>query len=58
MQGDTPTKVSVEPYGVLTATAGLNALEEAESGWYYDPAARELWIKPGAADRGLVVTVE
>ncbi|HPM76513.1 MAG TPA: glycoside hydrolase family 31 protein [bacterium] len=58
MNVDTPTKVSAEPYGVLAAAAGLQALEEAESGWYYDPAARELWIKPGAADRGLMVTVE
>jgi hypothetical protein len=58
IDADRPAAVSVQPHGALDELADLTALRDAAAGWTYDAAHRELWIKPGDAARGLIVTID
>ncbi|MDP8254362.1 MAG: glycoside hydrolase family 31 protein [Candidatus Alcyoniella australis] len=53
-----PATVSCEPHGVLDECASIDALSAVERGWWFDATTAELWIKPGAAQRGLRVSVQ
>ena len=55
---DAPTTVTVNPHGELTQVADLAALQAADSGWTYQTEVRQLWVKPGVADAGLIVSVQ
>ena len=51
-----PSSVDVRPRGALGRVDDLDALRAAESGWTVDADAT-LWIKPGSAENGLIVTI-
>jgi len=53
-----PASVSVQPHGDLAEKSSLEDLKAADTGWFYDSAASDLWIKPGSADRGLRISVK
>ncbi len=52
---DKPETVATQPYGPLAEKSAFNDLYMSESGYYYDEDQWELWIKPGAADHGLII---
>jgi alpha-glucosidase (family GH31 glycosyl hydrolase) len=51
-----PNTVTVQPWGALEKTADLLALVDADSGWTYENG--DLWVKPGSAERGLIIQVQ
>ena len=52
-----PGSVSVNPTGRLHQAQSLEALKILGSGYIYFEDEGELWIKPGLAERGLIVTI-
>jgi alpha-D-xyloside xylohydrolase len=55
---DTPVSIAINPTRDLPQASSLAALTDAETGWFYDAIARDLWIKPGSAEKGLIVEVK
>jgi len=54
---DAPGEVLVDPAGELSDAGSLETLATSETGFFYDSSARELWIKPGNAQQGVVIEV-
>ena len=50
--------ISVDPWGVLPRLEDRGAFEKVHKGWYVDLQTHDVWVKPGPADRGLIVTFE
>ncbi len=53
-----PASVVITPGGALVAAASLETLASADTGYFHDSNAGQLWIKPGGAGEGLVVQVD
>jgi alpha-glucosidase (family GH31 glycosyl hydrolase) len=52
-----PVRVRAEPAGDLAAAADLSTLSVSDTGYYYAKDTGVLWIKPGSAGAGVIVTV-
>ncbi|MBI1748133.1 MAG: hypothetical protein HYR55_16340 [Acidobacteria bacterium] len=52
-----PYRIIVDPHGVIPQQADRAAFSQQDQGWFWDASRNELWVKPGAAARGLSVQI-